>query len=73
MRLSQRRKRVGNEKPVVSIEDLKIGDLVILRSGGPIMTISQQPEDDIVEVNWFGGDELKRDGFHKSELLKTGR
>lgn len=50
----------------------KAGDLVVLRSGGPMMTVCGGPSCDllgsVLETCWFNGAELKRDGFAKAEL-----
>lgn len=46
----------------------KIGDVVILRSGGPRMTVWEVRTDGLVATNWFAGDELRRDNFGAAEL-----
>jgi len=51
---------------------LKIGDIVILRSGGPIMTIIDvNGPDGIINVVWFTDNkELQKDAFTTTELIK---
>ncbi|WP_081997765.1 YodC family protein [Wocania ichthyoenteri] len=48
------------------MNDLKVGDVVVLKSGGPSMTIYQIGND--VSCKWFDGNELKYGGFVKEEL-----
>lgn len=47
----------------------KIGDLVVLKSGGPIMTVTH-PADNLSDVytTWFGGRKLERGGFPPAAL-----
>ncbi len=60
----------------------KPGDLVVLRSGGPVMTVSHRPEElrqsdggviraATIRTEWFVSDKIERDGFHEAELLKV--
>ena len=51
--------------------EFRTGDLVRLNSGGPVMTVweVERSEQGIVRTVWFVGEELKRDGFGKDELL----
>jgi uncharacterized protein YodC (DUF2158 family) len=47
----------------------KIGDVVVLRSGGPRMTVWGASEGcGIINTNWFAGDLLQRDAFAEAEL-----
>lgn len=47
------------------------GSIVYLKSGGPPLTVSGITRtDDIIDVEWFAGDELKRDGFHPECLRR---
>lgn len=50
-----------------------VGDLVRLKSGGPIMTVwdIESVEQGIVRTAWFVGEEIKRDGFGKDELFRV--
>jgi uncharacterized protein YodC (DUF2158 family) len=49
----------------------KIGDLVLLKSGGPVMTVSEEISKDSICVDWFKDEELKRDAFDPNELIKV--
>ncbi len=41
------------------------GEVVMLNSGGSRMTVSPRTRDDeLIEVQWFAGDELARDALH---------
>lgn len=59
-----------------SRDRIVVGDIVILKSGGPLMTVYQTEElqpgvwpRDLVRTCWFGGTpELKRDAFAGTEL-----
>lgn len=51
----------------------KIGDVVVLHSGGPAMTVYFLPtayggSHQLVETEWFAGDELRRDAFTEAEI-----
>lgn len=46
----------------------KAGDVVVLKSGGPKMTVWGINPDGVVNVNWFDGGELKSGGFGDIEL-----
>lgn len=51
----------------------RVGDVVVLRSGGPRMTVYFMPiaygrASQIVKTEWFNGGELKRDEFSEAEL-----
>jgi uncharacterized protein YodC (DUF2158 family) len=43
--------------------DIKIGDVVMLKSGGPKMTVEYMPDDTIVKCVWFIGTTLHRGEF----------
>jgi len=51
-----------------------VGTIVWLKSGGPPLTVTDfgGRTDDVVAVEWFAGDVLRRDAFHK-DTLKTER
>lgn len=46
----------------------KEGDVVVLKSGGPKMTVIGFGDTGLLNVNWFAGTELKRDCFADIEL-----
>lgn len=47
---------------------LAIGSVVYLKSGGPALTIAETTTDSIIAVDWFAGEELRREAFHVDEL-----
>ena len=47
----------------------KIGDVVLLNSGGPPMTVTGITSDGLVDVAWFDGDRVRRDIFAPFALL----
>lgn len=49
------------------MNELKLGDVVELKAGGPSMTVYQINGND-VGCKWFDGNELKHGGFIKAEL-----
>ena len=49
--------------------ELKVGDTVRLKSGGPLMTI-ESIEDKKAFCNWFSNDELKNGTFNIETLEK---
>ena len=49
------------------MNELKVGDVVVLKAGGPSMTIYQINGND-VGCKWFDGNELKYGGFVTQEL-----
>ena len=53
------------------MEKFKIGDVVILKSGGPLMTVYQMEE--LIGTVWFvfGVPEAIRDAFAHIELVKV--
>ena len=53
-------------------DDFKVGDIVMLRSGGPEMTVAKEKygiDDDEVECQWFGGRKLEWGRFPKASLI----
>jgi uncharacterized protein YodC (DUF2158 family) len=56
---------------------IKIGDIVLLNSGGPAMTVdlietaSNVPGQALINCCWFGDRELMRDGFLEAQLVKV--
>lgn len=49
--------------------DLKVGDLVRLKSGGPKMTVSSTDGEKYVAVQWFGGNHLHENLYMNPETL----
>lgn len=54
------------------MEYFEIGDLVELKSGSPIMTVTaiDFPRDGEIRCEWFKGDIKVTDSFHPSLLVK---
>lgn len=48
----------------------EVGTLVILKSGGPAMTVTslRDQSDNFVHCEWFSGNELNRDSFDAANL-----
>lgn len=57
------------------MSDFKIGDTVQLKSGGPVMTVSNIGKDmgdtPTVWVDWFEKSEPKRATFHPEQLISA--
>lgn len=54
--------------------DLKDGDVVVLKSGGPNMTVEGYPYGDdssTVSCSWFVGDEERNGEFNEKALKKV--
>jgi uncharacterized protein YodC (DUF2158 family) len=52
---------------------LPVGTIVWLKSGGPPLTVTdigrmQIAGEALVDVEWFAGDVLQRDAFHRDSL-----
>ena len=52
-------------------EQLKIGDVVSLKSGGPNMTITYITEGGDLECSWFTKDGRDKDTFRADALQKS--
>ena len=52
-------------------EFFKKGDVVQLKSGGPLMTISNYTQNDKVFCQWFNGKEPKGEVFNQEMLTLT--
>jgi uncharacterized protein YodC (DUF2158 family) len=49
----------------------EIGDLVVLKSGGPIMTInSDESTSGIIACIWFDDYRVKQEGYFKNKALR---
>jgi uncharacterized protein YodC (DUF2158 family) len=53
------------------MNEFKIGDVVLLKSGSPKMTINDMLEDGKVECTWFDNKSILQHQVFKKELLKT--
>ncbi len=56
------------------MEQFEVGDVVMLKSGGPLMTvdyISQEPGISGISCKWFIGNDLRSDTFNAGALTKT--
>jgi uncharacterized protein YodC (DUF2158 family) len=53
------------------MENLKTGDTVQLKSGGPIMTLGGEMASGGWKCHWFNGKELKEGLFRLDELQKA--
>lgn len=47
---------------------IKVGSIVALNSGGPLMTV-EIIHDELISTVWFEGAVLHRDGFLKEQLI----
>lgn len=45
------------------------GSTVLLRSGGPAMTVEWMRDDGVIPVVWFDGTEVQRDAFDHEALI----
>ena len=55
---------------MASGDELQLGDRVQLKSGGPVMTVSED-EGDSVWCQWFEKSELKSSSFKRHVLAKV--
>jgi len=53
------------------MEDFEIGDVVVLRSGGPKMTVHGLVSDGDVVCQWFESNEVHEENFPKEALKKV--
>ena len=53
-------------------DEIKTGDIVTLKSGGPTMTVDRQAKDIRNDYTciWFVGNEMRSGSFHKESLKK---
>lgn len=51
--------------------DIKVGDLVELKSGGPTMTVEIAYDDGDVRCVWFAGEKQQTHIFKGTSLIKT--
>lgn len=49
---------------------LKSGDLVVLKSGGPEMTVKEIYSDEVI-CQWFAGKKLEQGRFDEDSLIKS--
>jgi len=57
--------------PLRTMENLKTGDTVQLKSGGPIMTVGAPHDQARVNCDWFEGGALKHGVFYVEQLKKA--
>lgn len=53
------------------MENLKIGDTVQLKSGGPVMTVGEQAGSGKYSCTWFDGATVKHELFPPEQLKKV--
>ena len=54
--------------------ELKVGDVVKLKSGGPVMTVSRVAEESrLYDCQWFDGTELRTGRFAPDSLVKQDK
>jgi uncharacterized protein YodC (DUF2158 family) len=49
--------------------NLKIGDVVWLKSGSPSMTVRYIDKDDIITCDWFDGNKNDQSRYHSDQLI----
>lgn len=52
------------------MNEFEIGDVVLLKSGSPMMTVNEILEDGKVECSWFDDKNILQYSVFKSQLLK---
>ena len=52
------------------MEELKLGDTVMLKSGGPVMTVHGIINADKIICKWFSKDDLINEEYFKKETLR---
>lgn len=52
------------------IKEFKVGDVVVLKSGGPKMTINNFLDEDRIECTWFDQKNILQYQNFRPELLK---
>lgn len=50
------------------MENIKLGDTIQLKSGGPVMTVGGSGIGGDLECSWFNGKELKQGSFYAEQL-----
>jgi uncharacterized protein YodC (DUF2158 family) len=55
----------------MATEQLREGDVVRLKSGGPAMTIVGYEEDKGVKCKWFDGNKVQEDWFPMYSIVKV--
>ena len=51
------------------VKEVKVGDLVQLKSGGPRMTVDQIDSDGCVKCKWFFEGQLREGAFRVTSLV----
>lgn len=63
---------MGEVVNMVDDQAVAVGVIVYLKSGSPPLTVFDQIlRDDLVCVEWFNGNTVERDAFHKDCLTTT--
>jgi|ERR1051325_11402697 uncharacterized protein YodC (DUF2158 family) len=57
--------------PLRTMETLKLGDTVRLKSGGPVMTLGPEMDTGGFLCSWFDGATLQRGNFYLEQLEKA--
>ena len=65
-------KSVNDETPVQSPEPLKIGDVVRLKSGGPLMTVNKLAGEGDVWCLWFDYSDSVEDSKYPIAVVSSG-
>lgn len=51
------------------MDKVKEGSLVLLNSGGPLMTVNNIWSNGVIDTIWFVDDTIHKDGFLPSQLI----
>ena len=57
--------------PLATMENLKLGDTVRLKSGGPVMTLGKEMATGGWRCDWFEGKTAKRETYYLEQLEKA--
>ena len=63
---------VDSLKVTTNHNPIKVGDVVVLKSGGPELTVAKCPnQGGVILCNWFAGDILEQGIFNPNQLVKA--
>jgi uncharacterized protein YodC (DUF2158 family) len=63
---------VDSLKITTNQNPIKVGDVVVLKSGGPELTVAKCPNlGAVILCNWFAGDTLEQGIFNPNQLIKA--